>query len=68
MKVVVHKEYDVTCCGDCPYAKVEATFDSYDEEHYRCDAHPDKKYVDYFVFVKNDIKTMPDWCPFRKDE
>lgn len=68
MRVVVHNEYDVTCCGNCPYAQAEATFDSYDEDHYRCAAHPDQKYIACFVFLKSDLKTIPEWCPFRKDK
>ena len=66
MKVIICNQHNVTCCGDCPYAKAEATFDSYDEEHYRCSAHPDKKYIKHFVFLKSDLKEMPEWCPLKE--
>lgn len=66
MEIVVCEKYNVTCCGNCHYAKAEATFDSYDEEHYRCSAHPDKKYIKHFVFVKSDLTEIPIWCPLKE--
>lgn len=65
MKVIIHKEFDVTCCGDCPYATPELTFDSYDEDHYKCAAHPDLRYIKHFVLLKSDLKEIPQWCPFK---
>ena len=68
MTVIVHEEYDVDCCAQCPYAQMEATFESYDEDHYRCKATPDKKYIATFVLSKKDLKGIPEWCPFRKEK
>ena len=64
MKVVIKKEYEVNGCVDCPYAQAYANFDSYDEDDYRCEATPDKKFIAGFVFVKEDLRgVLPDWCP-----
>ena len=64
MKVIITKECDVTCCGNCPYAKAEASSDPY-EEHYKCMAHPDGKYIRKFVFVKEELTEIPEWCPMK---
>ena len=67
MEVIITKKYNVTCCGNCPHAKAEAASGSYEEDHYRCHAHPDRKYIKYFVFVKSELTDIPEWCPYRKE-
>ena len=36
MKITIHKEIEVTCCNDCPYYKLQK---SYDGQWYECE-HP----------------------------
>lgn len=62
--IIIHNEFDVTNCADCPHAKGINTEDPYDgEKHFYCYATPDHKMIKSYLWHKSELKGIPEWCP-----
>lgn len=65
MKVIVHKEYDVENCAQCPHVRVKPCQHSPVADDYHCGATPDDKKIAGYVEWDDQLpKTPPDWCPY----
>jgi len=63
-KVIIKLEVE-NDCRKCPFCNCERTIDAGYAFDYHCTKTEDNRMIMGYVEYMNDIKPIPDWCPFR---